>query len=171
MDYNAAKLPECLRCLLAVRPTYRFAHYALLSSISSLARFNVVGRQREESGLSPGHHWQPIIVAGVVATNNAGHTEGRGPDISPGSNDGLGGLSQGRASAVSIRGRVGYFCTDRTTWGTRLHSTEAYGVLTSQVKRGVVESSSTKQGARMIFRTKLDGPATRNTGRESTRHM
>jgi hypothetical protein len=71
---NAAKLPECLRCLLAVRPTYRFAHYALLSSISSLARFNVVGRQREESGLSPVHHWQPMIVAGVVATNNAATT-------------------------------------------------------------------------------------------------
>jgi hypothetical protein len=69
---------------------------------------------------------------------------------------------------VSIRGRVGYFCTDRIIWGTRLYSTEAYGVLTSQVKRGVVESSNTKQGVRMIFRTKLDGLATRSTAVEWT---
>jgi hypothetical protein len=40
----------------------------------SLARVDVVGGQCKENGLSFVHHWQPVIVAGVVATNNAATT-------------------------------------------------------------------------------------------------
>jgi hypothetical protein len=53
VDYNVAKLPECLRCLLVIRSPCNFAHCALPSSMLSLAGFNVVGRNaRRRDGAS-----------------------------------------------------------------------------------------------------------------------
>jgi hypothetical protein len=39
VNYDAARLPECLRCVLVVRSICHFAHYALPSSISSPCSF------------------------------------------------------------------------------------------------------------------------------------
>src|SRR5947209_3093486 len=37
-----------------------------------------------------------------------------------------------------FRRRISYFCSDRTVWKAKLHSTDADGVLTPPLKRGVM---------------------------------
>jgi hypothetical protein len=71
LESRRARGPKMLQGCLNVLGAYwrcRFTHYALPLSISSLARFNVIGRQREESGLSSVHHWQPSThrLAGML---------------------------------------------------------------------------------------------------------
>jgi hypothetical protein len=39
-----------------------------------------------------------------------------------------------------IRRRMGYFCSDRTVWEAKLHSTDLDGVPTPPFKRGVVST-------------------------------
>lgn len=82
MHYNVVRLPECLKCLLVVRPECRLA---LPSSISSLPRFNVVGQRRKEIEMSLVHDRQPTIVAGTWSPTTSplrSNTESRDP-ISP----------------------------------------------------------------------------------------
>jgi hypothetical protein len=69
------KLSECLRCLHVVRSPCHFGHGALPSSMLPLAGFIVVNRKFLERLLAGlGHHWQSMILAGVVATHIAAVT-------------------------------------------------------------------------------------------------
>jgi hypothetical protein len=80
-------------------------------------------------------HWWPVIVGGVVVINNAaarGNIESRGSKRWLGRSSRKLGvrallvrLEPRQAPVASIRGRVGYFCTDRATCATKLHSTES----------------------------------------------
>jgi hypothetical protein len=76
VDGNPAKLPKCgLGAYSWCDRRVTFVHCALTSSIPSLSRFSVVGRQRLENELDLVQHWQPMILAGVVATHNAAVTQ------------------------------------------------------------------------------------------------
>jgi hypothetical protein len=161
VDYNTARLPECLRRLLVVRSTCHFAYYALASSVMSPGSFPSGWSAARGEWASLIHRWQPIIIArgrshrqcrpsAVIQRAGAGQS----PQGSKVAGSILGasvelfrwGLELKRASAISICGKRGYFDPDEAARETELHSTVTDRSPTSQVKHGIVERWWTLMG-------------------------